>query len=617
MSTAKLASVETPEKAASRLAKKAGAVQRGFTKGKLHDYRDAAGNPLYWRIRLECAATGEKWIRPMRFDGHAYVLGEPPFPHGKPLYHLDQIAAKPEALVVITEGEKKADELAAVGLLVTTSGSADSATKADWKPLRGRRVVIWPDNDGPGQGYAEAVATILGGFGCDVSIIDGGALGLPPKGDASDWLAAHPGATADDVLALPCRPWPSTAAAVPGDAEPGVRLIDGSSVEFEPVSWVWPGYLPAGMLTILGGAPGCGKTTMAMSMAATITTAGTWPCGRRVQRPGRVLIWSGEDPLPVLAARLAAAGADMDMVSFVGDLVDGSAFDPGRDMDRLTQAADQLKDIRLLIIDPVVSAVAGDSHKNAEVRRSLQPVIRLAAKVGCSVLGITHFTKGSTGRDPVERITGSLAFAALARMVLVAAKARSDDGTDGGRVLLRAKSNVGPDDGGWVYRLDRREVASGVDGQWVIWGEPIEGTAREILAEAEPATGDDDPQGAVDAFLRGLLADGPLPAKTVRSDADGAGYAWRTVQRAAQRLGVERQKVGMRGGWMWGLTTANHHTKGAEDAEGAIDLGSACSAPSGGRNCEDAKDAKPDTLAPSAPSADRVAPSADDDVEVL
>ena len=59
---------------------------------------------------------------------------------------------------------------------------------------------------------------------------------------------------------------------------------------------------------------------------------------------------------------------------------------------------------------PIVSAVAGDSHKGAEVRRALQPVVTLAQRLGCAVLGITHFSKGTNGRDPVERVTGSIAF---------------------------------------------------------------------------------------------------------------------------------------------------------------------------------------------------------------
>jgi hypothetical protein len=64
----------------------------------------------------------------------------------------------------------------------------------------------------------------------------------------------------------------------------------------------------------------------------------------------------------------------------------------------------------------------------------------------CVVLGISHFTKATAGRDPGERVTGSLAFGALARVVLAAAKVSEEDG--GGRVLARAKNKLGPDAGG-------------------------------------------------------------------------------------------------------------------------------------------------------------------------
>lgn len=245
-----------------------------------------------------------------------------------------------------------------------------------------------------------------------------------------------------------------------------VKLLRGDAVKLEPVRWLWPGFIPAGMLTILGGSPGCGKTTIALSLAAVITRGAKarWPDGSPVGDAADVLVWSGEDAAPVLAARLRAAGADMARVHFVDTLGTGDAFDPGRDMALLEAEADRLQAPRLLILDPIVSAVTGDSHKGAEVRRSLAPVVTMAQRIGCAVIGITHFSKGTGGRDPVERVTGSIAFAALARMVLVAAKVKGDDEDGERRLLLRAKSNIGPDDGGFAYDLERVEVAPEVEG---------------------------------------------------------------------------------------------------------------------------------------------------------
>ncbi len=349
-------------------------------------------------------------------------------------------------------------------------------------------------------------------------------------------------------------------------AMPTVRLVRGDTVTLEPVRWLWRGFLPSGMLTIMGGAPGCGKTTIALSLAATVTRGGAWPDDSRCTALGDVIVWSGEDPKSVIAARLAAAGADLTRVHFIDGVSDGESFDPSRDVELLVAAMERLPAARLLILDPIVSAVAGDSHKGAEVRRALQPLVDLAHRLGCAVLGITHFSKGTAGRDPVERVTGSIAFAALARLVLVAAKVKAETEDDEPkRVLLRAKSNIGPDDGGFAYALERIEVAPEVEGQCVRWREALEGTARDLLAEAEAQPSNDEASDDAAGFLQGLLAKAPIAAKTIFAEASGAGYSRDQMQRAARRLGVERRKLGMAGGWVWALS---YTEDGAEGGEG-------------------------------------------------
>jgi putative DNA primase/helicase len=238
-----------------------------------------------------------------------------------------------------------------------------------------------------------------------------------------------------------------------------------------------------------------------------------------------------------------------------------------------------------LIVDPVVSAVAGDSHKNGEVRRALQPLVDLASALQAAVLGISHFSKGSSGRDPVERVTGSLAFGALARVVLCAVKVKGADGDDDRRILARAKSNIGPDDGGFEYGIEQVQLDGypGIEASVIQWGRALEGSARELLAEAETEDDEAEPARDVDAFIMGCLADGPRPASAMKKDADGAGYAWRTVQRARRRLGVEARKEGMAGGWVWALgpaSKARRHEDATEGAEGAEGGNPACLAPS-------------------------------------
>lgn len=336
----------------------------------------------------------------------------------------------------------------------------------------------------------------------------------------------------------------------------GVILTRGCDLTPTPIAWLWREWLALGKLHILAGAPGQGKTTLSMAMAATVTSGGRWPDGTRCNA-GNVLIWSGEDdPADTLLPRLIAAGADTKRVYFVtGSRIDGEAvpFDPARDLVQLTARAERIGNVRLLIVDPVVTAVTGDSHKNTEVRRGLQPLVDLGAYLNAAVLGISHFSKGGAGRDPTERVTGSVAFGAVARVVMVAAKVKGDDGEDR-RIFARSKSNVGPDDGGFEYSLEQIEALPGIEASRVLWGMAIEGTARELLTEPEQDAGDGEgsAKGSAEAFLRDTLI-APTPVKTVQADARDAGHSWATVRRASDALNVVRRKGGMGAGWYWSL----------------------------------------------------------------
>lgn len=189
---------ETPQAAARRLS--ARTLRAGYQPAGLHEYCDADGEPAFWRIRLKHPDTGDKWIRPMRWDGAGYVIGEPAVPAtGKLLYRLPDLLADASVPVWIVEGEACADALQKRGKVATTSGGATSDGGADWTPLRGRIVILWPDHDGPGADYADKVAGILRALGCDVRRVDVAALHLPGGGDVVDWLAANPGGDLDTL----------------------------------------------------------------------------------------------------------------------------------------------------------------------------------------------------------------------------------------------------------------------------------------------------------------------------------------------------------------------------------------------------------------------------------
>ena len=370
----------------------------------------------------------------------------------------------------------------------------------------------------------------------------------------------------------------------PALAQPdGVVLTCGSDLKPEPVRWLWQNWLALGKFHLLAGAPGQGKTTIAMAIAATVTIGGRWPDGTRSEA-GNVLIWSGEDdPADTLLPRLLVAGADRAKCFFIsGSRIGGEVqpFDPAKDMDRLLAAVKQIGGIKMLVVDPVVSAVTGDSHKNTEVRRALQPLVDLAAACDCALLGITHFSKGGQGSDPSQRVIGSVAFTAVARVVLVAAKVKSEEEGKDTRILARSKSNIGPDDGGFQYHLEQIEVDAfpGIEAARIAWGKSVDGNASQLLTDPNEGNADDDEEecsarDSAEYFLKELLKDGPAPTKHVEAEAKEAGIPWRTVRRASDALSVKKQKSN--GKYYWSLPGISSLSKQLVQLVQPLDVGQA------------------------------------------
>ena len=336
-----------------------------------------------------------------------------------------------------------------------------------------------------------------------------------------------------------------------------VKIRCGADIKPQPITWLWPGWVPAGKLTILAGAAGTGKTTLALALAAVLTAGGRWPDGSTCHSLGNVLIWSSEDVADdTLVPRLIASGADLARCHFIeGIAQDGESvpFDPSQDIPDLRRAVDAIGGVSLLLIDPIVSAVAGDMHRANDVRRSLQAVVNFADAHGCAVIGITHFAKGGAGKAPQDRVIGSQAFGALARMVLVTAK---EEGSNR-RVMARAKSNIAPDDGGVAYSLELVTIAGGIEATHAVWEGAIEGTAREILGDVEQddAGEDGDARQDLERMLMDTLreAGGKMATKALQAEVRDAGHSWDAAKRLKKSLGIEAKKLSMGGAWIWCL----------------------------------------------------------------
>lgn len=333
-----------------------------------------------------------------------------------------------------------------------------------------------------------------------------------------------------------------------------LQIVNMSNIQAQPINWLWYGWLPLGKMTILAGAGGCGKTNLSLALIATITTGGNFPDGSKCEHVGKVLIYSTEDdPADTLLPRLMANGADVSKIDIIAgrinDKGENEPFDPSQDFPKIEQYIKTNPDIKLLMIDPIVSAVGGDMNKANDVRKSLQPLVELANEYKFAVLGITHFSKGSAGSTPADRIIGSQAFTALARMAWSAAK-REDEGDC---VLVRAKSNNSILEGGVRYQIESETVLDDIETTKTVWLGTIEGTAKELLGEAEGLNNDGGSTlDMAKEFLIDLLSPvEDMPTSEAEDEANKAGFSKATIRRAKDNLKIKSFKKGL--AWYWKL----------------------------------------------------------------
>ena len=128
----------------------------------VHVYRRADGRAHHVVVRID-RGDGKKTFRPLRWDGRVWRAGAQPRPAS--LYRLELVRVRCRSQIVVVEGEKACDEIAARAipriLAVTWPGGSGAVERADWSPLAGRDVVLWPDADDAGRAAMTKLAGIL------------------------------------------------------------------------------------------------------------------------------------------------------------------------------------------------------------------------------------------------------------------------------------------------------------------------------------------------------------------------------------------------------------------------------------------------------------------------
>jgi hypothetical protein len=308
-------------------------------------------------------------------------------------------------------------------------------------------------------------------------------------------------------------------------------------VEPERVTWLWPGRIPAGKLSLLVGDPEAGKSTIALDIAARVTTQRPFPDGSPCPL-GDVLYLTLEDGLAdTVRPRLDAASANAHRVHSITGMVSEEHGESGLVLPVDLPAIEGVcreRGIILVVLDPIKGYLTtGNEWRDGDVRRALGPLAAFAERTGIAVLAIVHLTKAS-GTPAQYRVSGSIAFTAAARSVLLAAP---DPGSDNGRrVLAPLKCSLCRHPSTLAYTLAAPDGSA--DGPAaVVWAGESPVTARQALAVAD----NEEDRSALDQaveWLAEVLADGPRPARDVVRDAKAEGIAPRTLERARARLGV-------------------------------------------------------------------------------
>lgn len=368
-------------------------------------------------------------------------------------YRLPQIlAADPDTIVFVCEGEKDADRLGALGLVATTNpGGAGKFTRDLAQPLRGRRVVALQDNDEAGEKH---VATVLAALdGVAASAVGLLLPGLPAKGDVSDWLA-H-GGSADELVRL--------AKTALHQSVKTFEIADlGGWSQFEPVpkAFRMAGVVPEGEVTLFTGPGGTNKSTFGLQLCAA-SAAGRSMLGIAVQ-PGAALYVTAEDDdrenhwrlrkiATAIGTSLEELAGKLSVVSLRGRLNNELAiFDQEGKLQptpafALLRSTIQATSAKLIVLDNVGHLFIGNENDRGQVTGFINLLYQLCREEGVTIILIGHPNKAG------DSYSGSTAWLNAVRSQLVLQ--RPNDGMDpDARVLTLGKANYSRPDQQLTFR---------------------------------------------------------------------------------------------------------------------------------------------------------------------
>lgn len=368
----------------------------------VYEYVDEGGELLYevLRYRLE---NGKKDFRQRRPDGKGGWVYDLEGTR-RVLYRLPEILARPSHTIFVVEGEKDCDRLNQLFEqenipAISTTGAQGANDTGRWESyaesLRGRNCIVIPDSDATGMRHARGICSHLHGLASSVKLVELPEVG--PKGDVSDWMDQDH--ALDELWSLVVEaPEFDPSLVSPADADADAER-DATAADLIAANagtrWLWPNWIPLGVLTLLTAEPSTGKTRLGLDLTRRIACGLSWPDGQPIDLGDRrpVVLWIPADSQhSELADAPAAFGFSPESIvlnTSIGDLYGGTELQEDCQLLDLEERILRQQPA-IVIIDTITNTSDAKSQDTADAKRQYKPLQEIAKRTGAAIVCVTH-----------------------------------------------------------------------------------------------------------------------------------------------------------------------------------------------------------------------------------
>ncbi|WP_353287816.1 AAA family ATPase [Wolbachia endosymbiont (group B) of Gerris lacustris] len=329
-------------------------------------------------------------------------------PEIRPLYNIPEILKSDK--VILVEGEKCAEALIEQGIVATTtmSGANADVDKTDWSPLKGKHIIIWPDNDEAGNKYAKNAEKKLLEIGVESLVI----LNIP-QNKTKGWDAADcvlEGIRASEFIERRLK------------KNDKLNILDWNLSrylgEVPTQKFLVEGLFPLGVTSIVAAMGDTGKGMLLLDLALKVASDTDQICGfgSLVKEHGSVVIFSAEDDADEIHRRLERLDPEgnrakyQDRVFIVPMPNTGGPFsiiktntrgkcpETSEKFEGISEQLNAIENLKLIIFDPLVSFVHADINSDPELGwYSTGLLASLATETGATVIAAHHMRKPKCG----------------------------------------------------------------------------------------------------------------------------------------------------------------------------------------------------------------------------